>query len=274
MTGVFAIVVSLSLLTFVGAFAGMRLAEIRTISAVFLPFSGGLLVGVATFWIAPEIADQLGWVGSCGGLFAGFALLWLIDRYLYPVCPTCSHTHHHEDCTLKLHGFAAPLLVASSIHTFFDGWSLTVAQEKGFESLRTAFLVGIGIHKLPEGLALGALLIAALGKESRALLAAAVTQLMMIAGSLLAMSVAPRLGVAWTIGFLSAAAGAFVYLGYHAIDSEYRQRGISTAVMPALAGKMLTYDAISSRIRLTPIAARAGCACGAADAAGAVPPAR
>jgi molybdopterin-synthase adenylyltransferase len=45
-------------------------------------------------------------------------------------------------------------------------------------------------------------------------------------------------------------------------------------LMPALAGNMLTYDAISSRIRLTPIAARAGCACGAADAAGATPPAR
>lgn len=37
--------------------------------------------------------------------------------------------------------------------------------------------------------------------------------------------------------------------------------------MPALAGKMLTYDAIISRIRLTLIAARSGCGCGAANAA-------
>lgn len=37
--------------------------------------------------------------------------------------------------------------------------------------------------------------------------------------------------------------------------------------MPALAGKMLTYNAIRSRIRLTLVAARQGCGCGAANAA-------
>lgn len=36
--------------------------------------------------------------------------------------------------------------------------------------------------------------------------------------------------------------------------------------MPALAGVILTYDGSTTRIRLTPIAARAGCGCGAAAA--------
>jgi len=45
--------------------------------------------------------------------------------------------------------------------------------------------------------------------------------------------------------------------------------------MPALAGVMMTYDASTTRIRLTPIAARVGCACGAAGATvSAAPPAR
>jgi len=224
------------LVTLAGAFAGIRLAEVPAIAQRFLPFSGGLLVGVAIFWIAPDIAEQVGWAASSAGLVAGFALLWLIDRYLYPVCPTCSHTHHHEDCSRRLHGFAVPLLIASGIHTFFDGWSLTVSQTKGFESLKTAFLVGIGIHKLPEGLALGALLIAALGIEWKAMLAATATQSMMLAGGVLAVSLASHLGASWTIGFLAVSAGVFVYLGYHAIDSEYQQRGVSTAVMPALTG--------------------------------------
>lgn len=236
MAGQYSSVVYLALLTLAGAFAGIRLAEVPSISRRFLPFSGGLLVGVALFWIAPEIGSDFGWPGSCAGLVAGFALLWLIDRYLYPVCPTCSHTHHHEDCSQRLHGFAAPLLVASGIHAFFDGWSLTVSHEKGYETLRMAFLVGIGIHKLPEGLALGALFVAALSSEWRAMLAAAATQSMMVAGSILAVSMAPHLAAGWTMGFLAVAAGAFVYLGYHAIDSEYQQRGVSTAVMPALTG--------------------------------------
>jgi zinc transporter ZupT len=234
--GVYPILCSMFALTLLGAFAGIRLAEIPSISRRLLPFSGGLLVGIALFWILPEIAGRNGWLGASAGLIAGFAMLWLTDRYLYPVCPTCSHTHQHEDCTRSLHGFAAPLLIASGLHSFFDGWSLAVSEQKGFEGLKVAFLVGIGIHKLPEGLALGALLVAALGTEWRALLGATAAQSMMLAGGALAMLLADRLSTSWTIAFLSVAAGAFVYLGYHAVDSEYQQRGFRTAWMPALTG--------------------------------------
>ncbi|MGD0297653.1 MAG: ZIP family metal transporter [Bryobacteraceae bacterium] len=236
LASLYQILIGLFLLTLVGAFAGMRMAEIPSVSRRVLPFSGGLLVGIALFWILPEIAERDGWLGGCAGLIAGFSLLFLIDRYLYPVCPTCSHTHHHEDCARSLHGFAAPLLIASGLHSFFDGWSLVVSQQKGFEGLKVAFLVGIGVHKLPEGLALGALLIAALGKEWRAMLGATAAQCMMLGGSAVALLVADRLAPQWTIAFLSVAAGAFVYLGYHAVDSEYQQRGFRTAWMPALTG--------------------------------------
>jgi zinc transporter ZupT len=240
LTGIYPILICLVLLTLAGAAAGIKLAETPTISQRVLPFSGGLLVGIALFWILPEIAQNHawmgGWVGASAGLVAGFTLLWLIDHYVYPVCPTCSHTHDHGSCSQSLHGFAVPLLIASGLHSFFDGWSLAVSQLKGFEELKVAFLLGIGAHKLPEGLALGALLAAALGTARKAMLGAAGAQLMMLAGGALAMVLAPRLGTSWTIGFLSVAAGAFVYLGYHAIDSEYQRRGIATAVMPALTG--------------------------------------
>lgn len=236
MTGIYSILCGLFVLTLVGAFAGIRLAEIPSVSRKLLPFSGGLLVGIALFWILPEIAGRDGWLGASTGLIAGFSMLWLIDRYLYPVCPSCSHPHHHEDCVQSLHGFAAPLLIASGLHSFFDGWSLAVSEQKGFEGLKVAFLVGIGVHKLPEGLAMGALLIAALGTEWRALLGAAAAQSMMLAGGALAMLLADRLSAMWTIAFLSVAAGAFVYLGYHAVDSESQQRGFRRAWMPALTG--------------------------------------
>lgn len=231
----------LVLLTLAGAAVGIKLAETPSISQRVLPFSGGMLVGIALFWILPEIAQHqswlgAGWLGASTGLAIGFALLWLIDHFVYPVCPSCSHTHDHEGCSESLHGFAAPLLIASGLHSFFDGWSLAVSQAKGFEDLKVAFLLGISAHKLPEGLALGALLAAALGTARKAMLGAAAAQLTMLAGGALAMVLAPRLGTNWTIGFLSVAAGAFVYLGYHAIESEYRRRGIATSVMPALTG--------------------------------------
>jgi hypothetical protein len=80
------------------------------------------------------------------------------------------------------------------------------------------------------------LLLAALGSEGKALLGAAAAQSMMLAGGVLAVIVAPHLGAGWTMGFLSVAAGAFVYLGYHAIESVSEQRGVAISVLPALTG--------------------------------------
>jgi zinc transporter ZupT len=233
---VFPILIGLALLTLVGALVGILLAETPSLSQRALPFSGGLLVGIALFWILPEIAQSYGWKQGCAGLVAGFALLWLVDRYVHPVCPACSHTHDHSGCAESLHGFAAPLLIAAGVHNLFDGWSLATSQEAGFERLRFAFLVGIGFHKLSEGLALGALLLAAFGAPWKALLGAAAAQAFMVAGGALALAVGPHLSKDWTALLLSLAAGAFVYLGYHAIDSQYQRRRGAISVVSALTG--------------------------------------
>jgi zinc transporter ZupT len=236
MPAVFQILMALVLLTLLAAWAGIKLAAVPTTSRQLVPFSGGMLVGIALFWILPEIATYYGWTVACTGLAVGFAALFLLDRYVHPVCPTCSHTHDHGGCRLKLHGFATPLLLASGVHSFFDGWSLAISQQEGFGTVGLAFLAGIGFHKLPEGLALGALLVAALGSSTKAMLGAAAAQSMMLIGGVLAAILAPHLSANWTSGLLSLAAGAFVYLGYHAIDTEYQQRGVATSVMPALTG--------------------------------------
>ncbi len=233
---VFPILIGLALLTLLGAAAGIRMAEVPSLSQRALPFSGGLLVGIALFWILPEIAELYGWMQGCAGMAAGFGLLWLVDRYVHPVCPSCSHTHDHDGCTESLHGFGAPLLIAASVHSLFDGWSLAATQEPGFERLRFAFLAGIGFHKIPEGLALGALLVAAFGAPWKAMLGAAGAQSMMVLGGALALVVGPHLSKNWTALLLSLAAGAFVYLGYHAIDSQYQRRRGAIPVVSALTG--------------------------------------
>ena len=76
---------------------------------------------------------------------------------------------------------------------------------------------------------MGALLIAAVGTEGRAMLGAAAAQSMMLAGAALAVLIAGHLAPQWTVAFLSVASGAFVYLGYHAVDFR-------SAWKPALTG--------------------------------------
>src|SRR5271165_7548420 len=220
----------------IGVLMGIRLAEVGGFSRFLAPFSGGVLLGVAGVWIIPEIAEHLGWTGAVAGSAGGFGLIWVIDRYIHAICPSCSHTHMHDDCINRLHGFSAPLLIASGLHSFFDGWGLAVAQTHGFEGVRTALLIGISIHKLPEAMAMGVLLLAATGKRVEAALGAIAAQAMLLVGGAIAVFVAGRIGFAWSAILLAIAAGTFGYLGYHAVEGEYRRRGMALTFVPAMTG--------------------------------------
>ena len=221
-------------LALAGVAAGIRLAEIPAASGTIVPFSGGLLMGIAAFWVFPEVTEMYGWGVGVSGAVVGFALLWTINRFVYPVCPACSHSHDHAACAKSLHGFTPPLVAAASVHSFFDGWSLAVAEQPSSGGLRWAILLGIGIHKIPEGLALGVLLLNATGSVWRSGLYAVAVQSAMGVGAFAAVFLASHLAAHWTSFLLASAAGVFVYLGYHAIEGQ-TQRG-SAIVMPALTG--------------------------------------
>src|SRR5580658_2808192 len=100
----------------------------RRRARVVVPFSAGVLLGVALFGLAPELASELGWARVLALAGGGYGLLLLVDRYVYPVCPTCAHDHDHRGCEAELHGFAAPLIAAAAMHSFLDGWSVATAQ--------------------------------------------------------------------------------------------------------------------------------------------------
>jgi hypothetical protein len=61
---------------------------------------------VALFGLLPELAEQAGWMLSAALFAAGYGLLIAVNRFAYPVCPTCAHDHDHTSCASELHGFA------------------------------------------------------------------------------------------------------------------------------------------------------------------------
>ena len=111
-----------------GAALGLWLTGMRRRARVVVPFSAGVLLGVALFGLLPELAVEMGWAPSLALFAAGYVLLIAIDRYVYPVCPVCAHDHDHGACATELHGFAGPLLAAAALHCFLDGWSVATAQ--------------------------------------------------------------------------------------------------------------------------------------------------
>jgi zinc transporter ZupT len=221
-------------LAVLGAVWGLWLADSPERSRGILTFSGGLLVGIALFWVLPELGGQLPMWAAGGFLLAGFAVLWLINRYLYPVCPSCSHDHDHQHCDTRLHGFGVPLVIAALVHSTLDGWGIGMSQGREGE-LGAAFLVGALVHKIPEGLAYGSILRASMRTRTTALFWVVLIEGMTIVGGLAALVAAPYLSPAVLGAILSLAGGTFLYLGAHAVHIEWKRRG-KPAVYPALTG--------------------------------------
>ena len=222
----------ITLIAVLSAAAGVWLTSFHGLSRRLVPFGGGVLLGVALFWVLPEMAGFFSWQVAILWLAGGFLLLAGVDRFVYPVCPACSHSHQHEECATRLHGFALPLLAAAALHSSLDGWSAAAGQNAGFSM---ALIGAIGVHKIPEGVALGVIARASLGTRASALAWCALAQTATIVGAILESVLAPHMSAQGLHALLALAGGSFLYLGGHAVHGELRRSGNLTLV-PALTG--------------------------------------
>jgi zinc transporter ZupT len=202
------------------SYAGVAISGVPGLSRKMVPFSGALLLLVSLVWVLPEMAEDLGWAPAFALMLAGFTVLWVIDKHVYPVCPSCSHTHDHDTCDTRLHGFAGPLLAAAVVHSMFDGWALAGAHAEGQQGI----WAGVLVHKLPESLAFGMILRAAMKSRWNAIVSATLVQAATIAGAALEMSLAPYIGPYWLHALLAMTGGTFLYLGFHAVHGEWKRR--------------------------------------------------
>lgn len=199
------------------AAVGVWLTGIPRGTRKVIPLGGLVLLGITLLGILPDLAQKLGWAGGAASLTAGFFVLWLVDHYIHPVCPACSHTHDHTGCQTALHGFAGPLVVAAAIHSFLDGWGIAASQQEGSEGLVLAIMLGIGLHKVPEGLAFGAILRASLNSRLQPFVWCAAAETITLLGGTAEFLIAPHLGTQWVAFPLALVGGSFLYLGFHAV---------------------------------------------------------
>ncbi|HVN04523.1 MAG TPA: ZIP family metal transporter [Bryobacteraceae bacterium] len=219
-----------------GVFLGLWLTTAGRRTRLMLPFSAGVLLGVVFFGLLPELVEEMGWRVTAFFFAAGYGSLFLIDRYVAPVCPTCGHDHDHASCHSELHGFAAPLLGASMLHSFFDGWSVATAQMASEHGIRLAVALAVALHKIPEGIALGAIVRASVESRSTALFWSVLAEMTTLVGGIVALAIAPGLGAHWITYPLGIAAGWLFFLGAHALHEEWKRRGPVPAFMTALTG--------------------------------------
>ena len=199
----------------IGAGGGVFLARRGSFTRYLIPISGGILILVALFVLLPELAQTLGWLVTVALAVGGFVGLFLVDRVALSVCPSCDH-HHHEE--VRLEGFAAPLLIAVAVHAFVDGWGL-VAARVGTPGAGNPLALAILIHKIPEGLTLGAVTRASFDSTGVALAWCVAVELATFAGGAAGLWLTP---VGWVSYPLAVAAGTFLFLGAGALGLRTR----------------------------------------------------
>jgi len=219
-----------------GALLGLWLTSLRRRARVVVPFSAGVLLGVALFGLLPELASEGGWPVSLLLFALGYGALYSLNRYGYAVCPTCAHDHDHTACATELHGFAGPLLAAAALHSFLDGWGIATSQLLAAPALRIAVPLAVGLHKLPEGIALGGILRASIRSRASAMVWCCLAEGATLAGGAAGIWMAPHLGTHWVTYPLGLTGGWLFYLGYHAIHEEWKCRGAGPAFVSAAAG--------------------------------------
>lgn len=203
--------------------AGLFLEHARFLPAHIAAAGGGLLFGLSLFWLVPEVAESAGqtpaWllaIGVCGFLI-------LLDRMLL-----------HGG---QMHGhIIGPLLAATAIHSFVDGWSVRAIAINPLANLAVA--LGLALHKAPEGLAVGWISRRSIPSLWRAMAAGMAVELMTLAGAIVEPS-ASRSGLAafgpwWSSTVLSIIAGSFLFLGIHAVLPNRRRFSVVGTFLGAL----------------------------------------
>jgi ZIP family zinc transporter len=202
-----------------GGMLSAWLARTHEQLCAFISLGAGTLLGVAVCGIAPECLEALHWWQFLLAGASGYFLFAFITKYVYHVCPACAASHFDEATTHRLAEFATAMMLALSIHCIVDGLALAAGNEEtGPVGLSITF--AICVHKFPEGLALGALLLGGGFPRGKMLRLVAAVESTTILGGLLGWLVLRSASEFWLALALANAGGGFLYLAAHAVLGE------------------------------------------------------
>ena len=230
--------------------AGVGLSHARL--CALISFAAGTLTGVTLFNLLPECAAALpAWelVLAAG---TGYGVFAVISRYVFHVCPACAASHFDDSTTHRFSEIAGALVIALAIHSTLDGVALAAgheAHDHGGGALDWSLGLAVCAHKVPEGLALGALLLGAGLGRGRVLLWVAAVEATTLLGAGLGLAFLRGVPATWLAAVLAHVGGGFVFLAAHAVFGELVKHGRRT-VIGGFAGGVLLLAALNVILRL------------------------
>lgn len=178
---------------------------------LLIALSAGFMLSVAMVDIVPEAIAQ-GGAGAGAVVLLGFVLVHLTQHVFV------KHFHFGEETHPVSRRVSVSALAGLLLHTFVDGVAIASAFRVGPE-LGLLVFIAIFLHKLPEGLAISSLFLAAGGTRRAALGAALLLGAATVAGVLLTDSFGPlaRHGLALS-------GGVTLYVGASNLVPEFQSR--------------------------------------------------
>jgi len=225
-----------------GGALGASLARSHRRLCVLISLGAGTLLGVTLFAIAPEALETLRWGGLLVAMASGYAVFLLITKYVYHVCPACAASHFDEAASHHFSEIATSMMIALAIHCTADGIALAAGHEahaahvSGGRALDFSLILAVCVHKVPEGLALGALLLGAGFGRAKAVLWVAAVEATTLLGGLLGMLVLKHISAFWLDAVVAHVGGGFLFLAIHAVRGEIFQHHKALVLAAFTAG--------------------------------------
>lgn len=188
-----------------------------------ISFAAGTLFATTFLHIIPETLSVLPLLALGIAFSSGYGAFFVISRYIFHVCPACSASHFDEHAADEFRSMAVLLAIALGLHSTMDGIAIAVGRELG-DKADLSIWITITIHKLPEGLALCALLLrAGYGKTKSILLTLGLESSTLLGWVLGALLLTGFEESKWFYGLMVHIGGGFIYLALHAVLNESRK---------------------------------------------------
>lgn len=217
------LIIFLTLLGIAGACAGVLLS--RQVGRVYhlTSITGGLFLGMATFLILPEAFESGPWPIVTLFLLAGcISFAWLEKTF--------DHSLHGEEQT-SMEAMPLPTVFGVvALHNALDGWNMGIALQISTGGFARAFSIGMGLHKCVGGLAIGAILRRPSAGTARNVILAATAEAITLLGALAERGLIAHMGQRWTVWFLAATGGSFLFLAFHSFAEAKRGAGMSHTI--------------------------------------------
>jgi zinc and cadmium transporter len=186
-----------------GARWGLRALDLM------LAFAAGFLISVAFLDLFPEALRQTG-AQAAGVALVGYLLVHLTQHTIG------KHFHFGEETHAITRVVSMSALIGLLLHTFVDGVAVSSGVRVS-ETFGLLVFLAVALHKVPEGLAISSLFMAAGAGKRAALAAAGLLGMATIAGVLVTAQVAPlaRHGLALS-------AGVTLYVGASNLVPEFQ----------------------------------------------------